>query len=100
MKIKELFKKVEITNTITKMFGDEYAVKVSDGDAWEENFTTYDAFKKWVKEEINRPWAEALLSNDDLKEQGEGDYYLDTCVDLIYVKERFTPDFEITKIAE
>ena len=98
MKIKELFKKVEATNEIAKMFDDEYAIRVTDGnDGWEETFTNYDDFKKWVKEEINKPWADVLLGNDELKEQGQLDYYLDTHVNLIYVTERFTPDFEVVK---
>ena len=98
MNIKDLFKKVETTNEIAKMFDDEYAVCVTDGnDGWEMTFTTYDDFKQWVKEEINKPWADVLLGKDELKEQGQGDYYLDTHVNLIYVTERFTPDFEIIK---
>lgn len=98
MKIKELFKKVEATNEIAKMFDDEYAIRVTDGnDGWEETFTNYGDFKKWVKEEINKPWADVLLSNDELKEQGQLEYYLDTHVNLIYITERFTPDFEIVK---
>lgn len=99
MKIKELFKKVEAANEIGRMFDDEYAVCVASGEdhGWEMTFTTYDDFKKWVKEEINKPWADVLLGNDELKEQGEGSYYLNTLVNLIYATERFAPDFEIIK---
>lgn len=98
MKVKDLFKKVEAANEIAKVFDDEYAVIVTSGnDGWQETFTSYNDFKKWVKEEINKPWADVLLGNDELKEQGQLEYYIDSYVNLIYVTERFNPDFEIIK---
>lgn len=98
MKVKDLFKKVELTNEITRQFGDVYGVRVTSGDGgWEETFTSYYDFKKWVKEETNKPWADALLGAYELKEKDDLCYYIETLVDLIEVTVPFTPTFEVIR---
>lgn len=70
MKVKELFKKVVAVNEIAKVFGDDYCIRVTDcGNGWKAEFACYEDFKKWVKEEINSPWAEVLLGERELKEK-------------------------------
>ena len=98
MKVKELFKKVESANEITRPFGDVYCVRVTSGDdGWEETFSTYYDFKKWVKEEINKPWADILLGAYELKEKDNLCYYIEASADLIDLTVLFTPTFEVIR---
>ena len=100
MTIKELFKKVELANNeISFIFGDEYAIEYQQqGDIDSKVFTSYEEFKQWVKEEINKPWADILLGDTNLRRICSTVYWLETTVDLLYTTERFDVDFTITKI--
>ena len=67
MKIKELFKKVEIANEVLKLsskdkyYNEEYTIYMDYDNFRCYKFTTYKQFKKKVKDEFVPDFAKALI---------------------------------------
>lgn len=64
MKIKELFKKIETANEVAKIFNEKYVLQFTTNTGiFPAEFSKYDEFVEFVKDEYNDPWAKPLLAN-------------------------------------
>ena len=64
MKIKELFKKIENANEVAKIFNEKYFLQfTTDTGISPAEFSTYDEFAEFVKDEYKEPLAKPLLED-------------------------------------
>lgn len=64
MKIKELFKKIENANEVAKLFNEKYVLQfTTNNDIFLEEFSKYDEFVEFVKNEYRETWAKPLLAD-------------------------------------
>lgn len=64
MKIKELFKKIENANEVAKIFNEKYVLQfTTNNDIFLDEFSKYDEFVEFVKDEYRDTWANPLLAD-------------------------------------
>ena len=64
MKIKELFKKIENANEVAKIFNEKYVLQfTTNNDIFLNEFSKYDEFVEFVKDEYRETWAKPLLAD-------------------------------------
>ena len=64
MKIKELFKKIENANEVAKIFNEKYVLQfTSNTGIFPAEFSKYDEFVEFVKDEYRETWANPLLAD-------------------------------------
>ena len=64
MKIKELFKKIENANEVAKIFNEKYVLQfTTSNDIFLDEFSKYDEFAEFVKDEYRETWAKPLLAD-------------------------------------
>lgn len=64
MKIKELFKKIETANEVAKIFNEKYVLQfTTNNDIFLYEFSKYDEFVEFVKDEYSETWAKPLLAD-------------------------------------
>ena len=64
MKIKELFKKIENANEVAKIFNEKYVLQfTTNNDIFLDEFSKYDEFAEFVKDEYRETWAKPLLAD-------------------------------------
>ena len=64
MKIKELFKKIENANEVAKIFNEKYVLQFTTNTGiFPAEFSTYDEFVEFVKDEYRETWANPLLAD-------------------------------------
>ena len=64
MKIKELFKKIENANEVAKQLNEKYVLQfTTDTGISPAEFSTYDEFAEFVKDEYKEPLAKPLLAD-------------------------------------
>lgn len=64
MKIKELFKKIENANEVAKIFNEKYVLQfTTNNDIFPAEFSKYDEFVEFVKDEYRETWANPLLAD-------------------------------------
>ena len=64
MKIKELFKKIENANEVAKIFNEKYVLQfTTNNDIFLDEFSKYDEFVEFVKDEYSETWAKPLLAD-------------------------------------
>lgn len=64
MKIKELFKKIETANEVAKIFNEKYVLRFTiNTGLYPAEFSKYDEFVEFVKDEYSDSWAKPLLAN-------------------------------------
>lgn len=64
MKIKELFKKIENANEVAKLFNEKYVLQfTTNNDIFLDEFSKYDEFVEFVKDEYRDTWAKPLLAD-------------------------------------
>ena len=64
MKIKELFKKIENANEVAKPFNEKYVLRfTTDPERSPAEFSKYDEFVEFVKDEYRETWAKPLLAD-------------------------------------
>ena len=64
MKIKELFKKIENANEVAKLFNEKYVLQfTTNNDIFLDEFSKYDEFVEFVKDEYSETWAKPLLAD-------------------------------------
>ena len=64
MKIKELFKKIENANEVAKIFNEKYVLQFTPNTViFPAEFSKYDEFVEFVKDEYRETWANPLLAD-------------------------------------
>ena len=64
MKIKELFKKIENANEVAKIFNEKYVLLFTPNTGiFPAEFSKYDEFVEFVKDEYRETWAKPLLAD-------------------------------------
>lgn len=64
MKIKELFKKIETANEVAKIFNEKYVLQFTTNTGiFPAEFSTYDEFAEFVKDQYRDTWANPLLAD-------------------------------------
>lgn len=64
MKIKELFKKIENANEVAKIFNEKYVLQfTTNNDIFLDEFSKYDEFVEFVKDEYRETLANPLLAD-------------------------------------
>lgn len=64
MKIKELFKKIENANEVAKPFNEKYVLLfTTDPERFPAEFSKYDEFAEFVKDEYIGTWTKSLLAD-------------------------------------
>lgn len=64
MKIKELFKKIENANEVAKPFNEKYVLRfTTDPERSPAEFSKYDEFAEFVKDEYIGTWTKPLLAD-------------------------------------
>ena len=64
MKIKELFKKIENANEVAKLFNEKYVLQFTPNTGiFPAEFSKYDEFVEFVKDEYRETWANPLLAD-------------------------------------
>ena len=64
MKIKELFEKIETANEVAKLFNEKYVLQfTANTGIFPAEFSKYDEFVEFVKDEYSDIWAKPLLAD-------------------------------------